>query len=214
MVWAHHASLIPTLRCSGQTSISVSAPASLEVWQAEGKRGAWVQIPLSQAELVPVVAKVCCFDSSHSPYLTPFVLCLSFSHKVRLWIPPHPTWLHYDGKMAAHWGTQYSPCLCYTLHWYGHTVIYCDILVVHCGIGWTILYLFPISRCGWFCCEWQEWGAACAGEMAPQPPTVSLEATRRTHGTRSDIAWSLRPGKLDLSAPETCWLPQQWHTHF
>ena len=55
---AHHS--IP----SWLTSISDPTPASLEVWQAEGKRGVWVQIPLSQAELVPVVAKVCCVTLS------------------------------------------------------------------------------------------------------------------------------------------------------
>ena len=32
--------------------------ASLEAWRSEGKRGVWVKIPLSQAELVPVTAKV------------------------------------------------------------------------------------------------------------------------------------------------------------
>ena len=40
--------------------------ASLEAWRSDGKRGVWVKIPLSQAELVPIAAKV-------SIYITPGV---------------------------------------------------------------------------------------------------------------------------------------------
>ena len=32
--------------------------ASLDAWRSDGKRGVWVKIPLSQAELVPIAAKV------------------------------------------------------------------------------------------------------------------------------------------------------------
>ena len=32
--------------------------ASLEAWRSDGKRGVWVKIPLTQAELVPIAAKV------------------------------------------------------------------------------------------------------------------------------------------------------------
>ena len=42
--------------------------ASLEAWRSDGKRGVWVKIPLTQAELVPIAAKV-------SPKKKAFIWC-------------------------------------------------------------------------------------------------------------------------------------------
>ena len=65
---------------------------SLEAWSGEGKRGVWVKIPLSRAELVPVAAKVSIsMSTSHNLLFTdPFIsLSLSLSLSLKLGFEYH-----------------------------------------------------------------------------------------------------------------------------
>lgn len=97
------------------------APASLEVWQAEGKRGVWVQIPLSQAELVPVVAKVCCVALPSHNSIHPV------SHSLtKLGFEFHHTQPGY--VMMTKWLPSEEPSTlpAYATHYIGMATLYCQ----------------------------------------------------------------------------------------